>query len=216
VSCRGNVGEFIIESAISFPNVSTIFNFTSPLAQAYIDFPLGYVRDSVASDYLNPVGGAQLHSAVGKLSGMNLVNRTGFRAAELDRLQQEDPTRTQQFTLFRSALEFKKFTNAFYDPTVTLTSLFTDSDPLLTPTLTPQVDYGLVVGVPVGAVLGASVVGVVALFLLNDGLRKKVAPFFGRRSPSSQLEDLEDSVEKSATADRRTWKSSRPTGNHPI
>lgn len=186
-------------SNIKFPDVSLVPNFTSTNFNAFMDIPLGYSRDLEGTDYLFPHGGDILVVPIGRLEGMNYANRSGFRAELLERLAREDPLGQQQLMVIRTALEMKKFTNAYYDPTVTLSSVFIDQveNALETqPTATNEtssVNLGIYIGVPLAIVV---VIGVIVAFVLSRGVRRKVAPFLVREMRRPDTLAMEDDKEK--------------------
>lgn len=176
-----------------------------------MDIPLGYSRDSVGTDYLFPFAGAQVVFPIGKLAGMNYANRSSFRAEMLDRLSREDPFGRQQITLIRTALEMKKFSNSYYDPTVTLTSLFSDDNILETPPATAAgINLGLAIGLPLALVV---LLGVVLAFVLSKSLRQKVAPFFSRGKSNVDTLDMDDEDGKQSDEQKLTtstvWRFSK-------
>eukprot|EP01122_Echinamoeba_exundans_P005504 TRINITY_DN15658_c0_g1_i1.p1 TRINITY_DN15658_c0_g1~~TRINITY_DN15658_c0_g1_i1.p1 ORF type:complete len:345 (+),score=42.51 TRINITY_DN15658_c0_g1_i1:86-1120(+) len=217
--CKGDLSELLVQSTLNYPNISLLLNFTSIQGNAFIEFPLGYYRDGNISDYLFPHGSNQWNFPIGRLAGMNYANRSSFLEPFLNLLKQADPLGEQQWTIFKTKMEMKQFSNAFYDPTVTLTSLFSDPAPAASPdfplgtpgsTSSIEPNLGIVVGIPVVVAIVVAV-GIALAFVLYRPLRQKVAPFSSRKS--TPLENLDEEVESSP---QQKWKASRgpPTGNY--
>lgn len=115
-----------------------------------------------------------------------------------------DLSGVRQATIFHLGLEFKRFSNRlFYDPTITLSSLFAVADP---PSASPvsvaeiQVEQTLAVGAIVAiCVVAALVIIVVAIFILVPQARATIQPFFQKRRvalPTSN-EDFDEAEEGS-------------------
>lgn len=194
---------------IKFPDVSVTLNFSTVPTNLFIDFPLAYRRDSVATDYLFPHGSAQWMFPVGRLAGMNVASRPSFRGGLLDRLSRDDPNGLQQVTIFKLEMEMKKFTNAFYDPTVTLSALFGDESalaPQAPNSVVGESNIALAAGLPVGIVLVLAAATAFA-FVLSPKLRSKVAPFLSfKDAPKSDTLGMEDGENENLTSSQ--WRPS--------
>jgi hypothetical protein len=165
------------------------------------------------SGYLFAHGSNQWNFPIGRLAGMNYANRSSFQGPFLNLLAQVDPLGENQWTLFKTKMEMRKFSNAFYDPTVTLTSLFGDSAPESKPNQgspgssgSVEPNLGIAVGIPVAVVIVIAV-AVVLTFILYKPLRAKVAPFSSRRL--NQATPLDEDEPKPSTTPKQEWKASR-------